>query len=149
MDRESRWLRRQIPAQVNSGPANTLPDRAVSPAANCPGAQQAGCGCQHLPVWEMGQSNTVMVTFWSHLGRQKLTLYCSYMWDTLTHSCIITWNSNLLSVCSMLKLLYITFPCRIKPQGAQLCLTSILNTFYLRNERKFLCHVSSSWQTYR
>ena len=48
MEQQSRWPWRQIPAQVNSGPANTLPDRAISPAANCPTAQQAGCGCQAL-----------------------------------------------------------------------------------------------------
>lgn len=44
-EQQPRWPWRQIPAQVNSVPANTLPD-SVSAAANCPGAQQAHCGCQ-------------------------------------------------------------------------------------------------------
>lgn len=42
---------------VPSQAANTLPNRAVSPAANCPAAQQAACRCQtRSAFWELGQS---------------------------------------------------------------------------------------------
>lgn len=46
MEQQSRWLWRQIPGQVNCSPANALPDRAISPAANCPAAQQGASSLQ-------------------------------------------------------------------------------------------------------
>lgn len=85
MEQQSRWPRRQIRAQVNSGPANTLPDRAVSPAANCPAAQQAGCGCQLFSFWEMGQTNTIRE--WSEIGAAWISCtLCVYCQTDRTHT---------------------------------------------------------------